>query len=335
MTKIGDIVSNDMNNTTLTVISEDDSAMPDVHRRAGVARVEPKRHPNTTRKIKDWELEVSLDVEPVMEHLEEPVDVDGNNLTPPRLSNVAVELSNSILPLSLSQDSPRLDPLVDKQAAPMTKIGDIVSNDMNNTTLTVISEDDSAMPDVHRRAGVARVEPKRHPNTTRKIKDWELEVFKPVLIVGDSNLARIPPFQNEEIQVDSFPGATCYHICQILLKVPTDPDVKEVVLSVGLNNCLKCYQPSTTDKQLTHLITAAKRAFPNAIIRVPVINYSDKLDEAQQHLVEILNQTITRRYTFLNELPKLRFRTEPKDPVHWTAKTAKSMLEYWLDQLNL
>lgn len=61
---------------------------------------------------------------------------------------------------------------------------------------------------------------------------------------------------------------------------------------------------------------------------------SDGLDEAQQHLVELLNQTIICRYKYLNELPKIVFHTDPKDPVRWTSKTAKLLLAYWLDQLN-
>lgn len=75
-----------------------------------------------------------------------------------------------------------------------------------------------------------------------------------------------------------------------------------MILSVGLNNGLKRLLPTTTDKQLGLLVTAAKQTFPNADIRIPVINYSDKLDMAQQHLLETLNKTIIKKYDFLTEI---------------------------------
>lgn len=61
------------------------------------------------------------------------------------------------------------------------------------------------------RTGTLRF-PVKHSRSTRKIQDWHLKVHKPIVFIGDSNLARIPQFHNPLVQFDSFPGANFLHI---------------------------------------------------------------------------------------------------------------------------
>lgn len=82
---------------------------------------------------------------------------------------MVVELSDSVLPLSVSQDSPGLDPSATILTAPIKKMCKIVTDD--RPVSPVISEDDFHTPDVQGKAATARVEPRRHPNTTRNIKE--------------------------------------------------------------------------------------------------------------------------------------------------------------------
>lgn len=65
---------------------------------------------------------------------------------------------------------------------------------------------------------------------------WKLKLHQKWLIIGDSNLARIPGFKNPDLQIESYPGANFRHIEAILAKLTTTPMVEKVVLSVGLNN---------------------------------------------------------------------------------------------------
>jgi hypothetical protein len=58
---------------------------------------------------------------------------------------------------------------------------------------------------------------------------------KPILVLGDSNVNRIPPFHNPNIQVDSHPGATFDHFTKVLEKTEVRLDTSIVVLSVGIN----------------------------------------------------------------------------------------------------
>ncbi|XP_064871302.1 uncharacterized protein LOC135568447, partial [Oncorhynchus nerka] len=88
---------------------------------------------------------------------------------------------------------------------------------------------------------------KARPNY--KVADWNIEGHTPTLIIGDSNLNRVPPFNNPNIQVDSYPGATFYHFIKVLEKTPIHTDTATVVISVGLNN--KDHDPFQTSlKQL-------------------------------------------------------------------------------------
>ncbi|XP_029281780.1 centromere-associated protein E-like [Cottoperca gobio] len=41
----------------------------------------------------------------------------------------------------------------------------------------------------------------------RRVQDWLIKAAKPVLILGDSNISRIPPHNNPLIQLDGYPGA--------------------------------------------------------------------------------------------------------------------------------
>lgn len=54
--------------------------------------------------------------------------------------------------------------------------------------------------------------PTRHQTTYYKMLEWSVEIKKPILIIGDSNLSRIPEYDYPSVQIDSFPGAQILHI---------------------------------------------------------------------------------------------------------------------------
>ena len=158
---------------------------------------------------------------------------------------------------------------------------------------------------------------------------------KETLIIGDSNLARIPPFTHPTVQIDSYPGATFHHINNILRKVLLNPTVTTVIISAGINNCLQEQEPTTTWKQLQQTLKTARTIFPQATIYIPVINFSPALPLKKRDLITKLNTSISARCTFLPEINQLLFSTVPGDPVHWTPEAANRILNYWLEQLNL
>ncbi len=174
--------------------------------------------------------------------------------------------------------------------------------------------------------------PTRHVSTTRKMQDWGLCVRNRCLIIGDSNLARFPPFRIQDVQVDSYPGATFLHAEAILKKAVCTVQVDTVILSFGLNN-RKQKTRSTTIKQLQGAVRTARNRFPGATILVPVINFSPHLPIKDRDNLKILNNHIVRNFDYVPGLSKEVFETE-NDNVHWTRPTAAKIFEHWKKQLN-
>ncbi|XP_078030781.1 uncharacterized protein LOC144466866 [Epinephelus lanceolatus] len=167
----------------------------------------------------------------------------------------------------------------------------------------------------------------------RKLVDWSFRPRKPVVILGDSNINRIPAHNNPDIQLDSYPGANFYHFLKICEKTPPSPSTKILVLSVGLNN--KDQDPKQTSiKQLKALSRLARTVFPNADIYFPIMNFSANLTPTQQHNLKLINNTIATHLPFLTEIPHDTFTTEA-DNIHWTPATAGTIFSYWCKQLSL
>ena len=69
-----------------------------------------------------------------------------------------------------------------------------------------------------------------HAYTNRKASAWSLPIRQPIIIIiGDSNIARIPKFKLTGIQADSYPGATLRHLTAILAREKF-PQARIVVL---------------------------------------------------------------------------------------------------------
>ena len=167
----------------------------------------------------------------------------------------------------------------------------------------------------------------------RKVADWNIKGIKSHLFIGDSNLNRIPPFQNPRAQVDSYPGATFHHFQKVLEKTQVHPHTEVVVLSVGLNNKdLDPYQTSL--KQLGNMYREAKSTFPNATIYVPIISHSPLLTPQHKQNIKIINSYISKHLPTLYEIPHDAFYTN-RDNIHWTPETAAAIFAHWCSQLNL
>nr|XP_029604683.1 uncharacterized protein LOC115190770 isoform X3 [Salmo trutta] len=175
--------------------------------------------------------------------------------------------------------------------------------------------------------------PTCHFRTERKINDWSIEIKKPVVFIGDSNLARISGFTDINTQIDSFPGATFRHIAGVIGKLEKQQNTQKVVLSVGLVNGLN-QQYTTAVKQLQQLLNKAGEVFPHAQVYVPIIHFSDELPREKQEVLNQLNKYIQKNCRELLDLNKLRFHTVQDDPIHWRPDTAVNIFNYWLDQLN-
>ena len=176
--------------------------------------------------------------------------------------------------------------------------------------------------------------PTKHGNTgQRSKKEWVLCAGKQHLIVGDSNISRLPPFQRSDLQVDSFPGATFHHAEAIFRRSKRNRCVKTLILSFGLYNRHQKTR-ETTLKQLKGAVRAAAAKFPDAHILIPEVNVSPSLPLQQRLNLRVLNDFIKNHCEFIPHLPNSDFETE-SGGVRWSSLTASRMLDHWLHQLQI
>ncbi|KAL1246830.1 hypothetical protein QQF64_034787 [Cirrhinus molitorella] len=174
--------------------------------------------------------------------------------------------------------------------------------------------------------------PYRHINTVKKQIDWSLTLKKKHIILGDSNVSRIPGFNVPDLQIDSFPGAKFQHAGNLIERAVVAQEPETIILSFGLNNrSQRCY--TTANNEIRRAYRMARERFPRAEVYIPIINYSDHLPLEEQKFLEELNEYIKVNLNFLDALPPTLFKVE-SDGVHWTASTAKAILEQWTEALN-
>lgn len=175
--------------------------------------------------------------------------------------------------------------------------------------------------------------PYRHINTDRKQIDWSLNLKKKYVIIGDSNVSRIPAFNIPDLQIDSFPGAKFQHAGNLVEKATIAMEPEVLLLSFGLNNrSQRCF--TSTNKEIQRAYRVARARLPHTEIVVPMVNYCDLLPIDEQRYLEDINKYIKDNLNFLQLLPVAQFQVE-SDNLHWTAATGRYMLEHWVQSLNL
>lgn len=173
---------------------------------------------------------------------------------------------------------------------------------------------------------------KRHCLTSPK-SSWRTPVCKEaIMIVGDSNIARLPPNTPSNWSTHCYPGAKIEDIDQILSKIYTDLTPRDVIIYAGINNHADRLSPARAEKLITHLLDTAQEAFPNAKIHLPKIahGFISNTPESNTmfHLETARNQLIPRQ--------KIRMpHTTMTDKVHWTTTTAANILQSWKDFLGV
>lgn len=172
----------------------------------------------------------------------------------------------------------------------------------------------------------------RHMKTPRKLVNWTFTARRKWCIVGDSNLSRFPPHNFENLQIDSYPGATFRHAEAFLSKANIQTQVETIVLAFGINHRAQ-KQKETAIKQLQRAVKVAKERFPQAAIWIPLINYSKNLKKEEKDGLTELNAHIRRNMPYLPLLPEKAFEVG-QDQIHWTPTCAKGMFDHWCKHLN-
>lgn len=172
----------------------------------------------------------------------------------------------------------------------------------------------------------------RHLNSTQRLKDWTLSIWKPTLIIGDSNLARIEPFEYQDVQIESYPGTTFFHAETLLRDATVHSTINNIILSFGIN-CRTKKVKETTIKQIQRTIKITKDRFPEAHIYIPIINFSSLLPATEITALKTINSYLERNCPTIPPISKRTFRTT-EDKIHWTSETANNILRHWMSFLN-
>ena len=161
---------------------------------------------------------------------------------------------------------------------------------------------------------------------------WTLTPERPVILMGDSNLKWLPYIPNDNIQVDSYPGATVSHAIDILSKIrfPSTATAK-VILSFGLNSRNRGTIQSF-DANLRILYELALEKFPAAGVLVPQIAFSRDLPVEVHSRIHEINDCIGK-YPSIPPLPRRLFRTQ-HDDIHWHPRTGEAIWDLWREKLN-
>ena len=213
--------------------------------------------------------------------------------------------------------------LVNRQLAPRQE------PDLNDALLSNLfdsSLDDSGSP------GPQTFTVNTHRSTPWKMVAWSLRVDKKWLIMGDSNLSRLPQHTIADLQIESYPGANFRHAGDVISKAAVNTTVETVVLSFGINNRTQ-KAVLTAVKQLQGAVRAAKRMFPHAEIWIPLVNFSPLLPFAERETLTKLNDHIRKTMPFIPLLEDRLFQVE-EDHVHWTDATARAIFDHWVSFLD-
>ena len=106
----------------------------------------------------------------------------------------------------------------------------------------------------------------RHRNTTRKYYDWVFPaITHPTLVIGSSNLSRIPVQSCgvPGVQIESFPGAKLEHLAHLFRMAPPDTaPPRNILLNIGLNNRSCLTKRNIPD--LNRLYSDVRKKFPSS-----------------------------------------------------------------------
>jgi len=175
---------------------------------------------------------------------------------------------------------------------------------------------------------------KQHPHRNNTSDDWTLIPLKPILIIGDSNLSRLPPIKDPNIQLDCFPGCNMSSATLLLKnRTPTSISTDTVILSFGLED--RSHSDKTQlERILRGLLEAAGATFPYAKIWTPLINIHPTFKHREKANLEYLNILIQKTP---NPIPVLddNWLIKPSEGYLWTPETGKLIWSHWCSFLKV
>ncbi len=205
-------------------------------------------------------------------------------------------------------------------------------------TLLMKFLDDKLNPN-NNRSWVRPTYHQRGGSPEEKIANWNIPMPFPVpnglvIAIGDSNLAKIPPFLLENCQVESFPGCTVEILFRVVNKLQQLSLAHfSIILQIGINDLGPWLDKQSLQQSVDNLISALLDKFPNCKVYIVPLQAHHTKDP--KIVNDAFSRVVAARFNnvqFLAPLPDARFRL--KGDVHWKASTAKAMMQGWLYCIN-
>lgn len=157
---------------------------------------------------------------------------------------------------------------------------------------------------------------------------WSLVIHRRAMIIGDGNLNRLPTVFDNDVQIDSFPGASIFDATRILESMGApSTSVYRVILSFGVDtDGVKTYRE--LQSTICRLYSTAVQKFPTAKIYLPLVSCSERLPQALRETVHLANEIIRRHCQFTPRVPDTEFFTE-EDAHTWKPQTAFAIWKIW------
>ncbi|KAL3872513.1 hypothetical protein ACJMK2_035739 [Sinanodonta woodiana] len=168
--------------------------------------------------------------------------------------------------------------------------------------------------------------------------DWSLpKISFPILVIGDSNLARITNTTEHPVQIEAFPGANISYITQLLDSYKYESKPQRIVVNVGINDKGNM-NTNQTFQEMKHLFKVARERFPHSKLFVTKILISEQLEvrnSKEAENIKRLNENMSKiqGVTVLDTgiAKEVVFH---RDGIHWSPRSANLILCDWLQQMD-
>lgn len=175
-----------------------------------------------------------------------------------------------------------------------------------------------------------------------KDRDWvfpAIPLSARTVVIGTSNISRITETPADpSVKLFSFPGAKFRNFTNLFKKASVFPHIERVVFCCGINDRISSSN-TYVFTELKRAAAGARRVFPEAQVFFVTPQWSASLPDAEvQNLARLKglvesDKTIPGLVHLIPPVATRLFLTV-HDNIHWTAKTANTLLKHWLQYIS-
>ena len=169
-------------------------------------------------------------------------------------------------------------------------------------------------------------------NKSKPKSTWQWpKTNRPIVIIGDSNIARISRGPSDQIEAHSYAGANFRNMYDMLSSFEMPSTAPEhLIISLGINNRDTGWQ-TTSFKNIKSLNHKLHQLYPSTTkIHWVELNHSPRLTSNQKANISKMNDTF-KKWSFIPQIRESQFKIDKGDTlhIHWSNETANYLLNHW------